>query len=235
MPYSDQVDAEPVRKHVEALLAGGMSVAQIQNLSGVDRTSIRVLLGEFPRRTRSRQVRALTASRLLRTRLDIGSAIQGLVPATGTRRRLQALGAIGWSQRELVRMLGGSQLQIARNDAVLAVTAQLVGDLYQRLSDTPGPSSRTAQLARNRGWLPPIWWDNDQIDDLAYEPDGIRTYLRNGKLLDDVSLPRAVRIELMTERGLSPEQIAERIGAPLKYVHRDARDLGIRRRCKTNA
>lgn len=226
MPYSDQVDAAPVRRHVQALLDGGMSIAQIEALSGVNRTAIRVLLGAFPNRKQSTQVRELTASRLLRTRLDRGATVDGLVPAIGTRRRLQALYALGYTQRDLAERLGcaeGSRgIQIGRHDLVRAERALEVAALYDELSGTLGPSSRTREYARNRGWLPPAWWDDETIDDPLAEPEGARTYIYGGRvLLDDVTLPRSVRVEQMTKLGLSAAEIADRIGTPERYVLRD--------------
>lgn len=245
MPYCDQIDAAPVREHVGRLLAGGMTVTQIQNLSGVNRTAIRVLLGDFPGRKPSVQVRALTASRLLRTRLDRGSSIDGLVPAAGTRRRLRALYAIGYTQRDIASRLGGGPtarvVQAARAEVVRAATAAAVERLYRELADTPGPSSRAREHARNRGWLPPIWWDDDIIDDPLAEPEGIREYrptsvqrsvdghrtrITEYELIDDVTLPRPVRVELMTSRGLSIEEIADRIGTLRRYVLRDMSEAG---------
>lgn len=226
VPYSDQVDAAPVRQHVQALLDGGMSVIQIQGLSGVNRTAIRILLGTFPNRKPSAQVRALTASRLLRTRLDRGATVDGLVPSTGIRRRLQALQALGYTQADLAARLGYAQgaraLQFARRDLVRAENVHRVADLYDELSDTLGPSSRTRELARGRGWLPPAWWDDETIDDPLAQPEGARTYVYAGRvLLDDVSLPRSVRVEQMTKLGLSTAEIATRIGTLERYVRRD--------------
>lgn len=226
MPYSDQVDAAPVREHVQALLDGGMSIAQIEALSGVNRTAIRVLLGTYPNRKPSVQVRERTASRLLRTRLDRGATVDGLVPATGTQRRLQALYALGYTQRDLALRLGYAPctraLQFGRQGVVRAENALRVAELYDELSNTPGPSSRAREFARCRGWLPPAWWDDETIDDPLTEPEGIRTYIKDGTvLLDDVTLPRSVRVEHMTKLGLSTAEIADRIGTTERYVQRD--------------
>jgi hypothetical protein len=226
MPYSDQVDAEPVRRHVRGLLDGGMSVIQIQNVSGVNRTSIRVLVGEFPGRKPSRGVRVDTAKRLLRTRLDRGSTIDGLVPSAGTVRRLRALQALGYSGQYLAERLGCGNttqgLQVARRALVRADTAQRVEDLYLELADTVGPSSRVRETARLKGWLPPIWWDDDDtLDDPRAEPVGSRDYDVRGRLIDDVTLPRAHRVALMTKAGLTDAEIAARIGTLVRYVVRD--------------
>jgi transcriptional regulator with XRE-family HTH domain len=220
MPYSDQVDAEPARQHVKALLAGGMSLSQIQFASGVNRTAIQVMLGEHPGRSASMQIRQGTAEKLLRTRLNRGVSIDGLVPAAGTRRRIEALVAIGYPKRDLAKRLGVTQIQTARVPLMRAEWAQQVMALYEDLRDIPGPSSRARETARRRGWLPPIWWDDDSIDDPQAQPEGTRSY-RGTVLIDDVTLPRPVRVALMTKRGLSEAEIAQRIGTIKRYVTRD--------------
>lgn len=228
MPYSDQVDAAPARAHVRTLLDGGMSISQIQFASGVNRTAIRVLLGDFPGRTASAQIRTGTATRLLRTRLNRGASIDGLVPSAGTVRRLHALVALGYPMRDIAARLGGRTrvVQIGRRPLMTAAAAQAVMALYDDLHDTPGPSTRAREYARNRGWLTPAWWDDDTIDDPLAEPDGTRTYDDQGRLIDDVTLPRPVRVDLMTERGLSVAEIAAAIGTRNRYVIRDLLENG---------
>lgn len=238
MPYRDLVDAAPAREHVQYLLDVGMSVAQIQYASGVNRTAIRVMLGDFPGRRPSAQIRAGTEQRLMRVRANRGSSIGGIVPAAGTLRRLHALVAMGYPLRDLSRLLGRSHhlIQMGRNGTVLASEAQAVMALYDELSDTPGPSSRSREYARYRGWLAPAWWDDDAIDDPLYEPEGLRTYrpvsvqrMTDGhrgryheqELIDDVTLPRPERVELLTRRGFTDEEIAQRIGTSVRYVKRD--------------
>jgi transcriptional regulator with XRE-family HTH domain len=221
MPYSDQVDAGATREHIRALLSAGMTISQVQFASGVNRTAIRVMLGDFPGRPASRQIRRGTAARLLRTPLNRGASIDGLVPAAGTRRRLQALVAVGYTYRDLASRLGMTQLQLGRGELMRADLAQQVMAIYDDLADAPGPSTRARESARGRGWLPPIWWDDDTIDDPLAEPDGTRSYDDHGRLIDDITAPRDARIDLMTRRGMTPAQIAKRIGTPLRYVHRD--------------
>ncbi len=223
MPYRDQVDAGPAREHVRRLRAEGMSIAQIQYASGVNRTAIRVLLGEFPNRKQSAQIRQATSERLLRTRLNRGATINGMVSNVGTLRRLHALAAIGWTKREIARRLGMQSMtvQFGRSGEIRAVMAQQVMELYDELQHTPGPSSRSVEYARSRGWLGPAWWDDDTIDDPLHVPEGTCTYDEKGVLIDDVALPRAVRVDLLERRGFTPDEIAERIGTKIKYVHRD--------------
>jgi len=229
------VDAEPARLRVKQLLADGMTVRQLEAATGVHDTAIRVLVGDFPNRKQSVRIRPATAAALLAVRFDpLTPRGDATVAAIGTRRRLQALQAIGYPGQYLAVRLGAgpnSMLQVARRDRVRAATARAVAALYAELENTPGPSSRTARAARGRGWLPPVWWDEDSIDDPQAVPAGVRIYREHGwpVLLDDATAPRAKRIALMLRSsrqrpGLSRQQIAQRLGVPIRYVNRDIRE-----------
>jgi hypothetical protein len=97
---------------------------------------------------------------------------------TGTRRRLRALMALGWSGAELSRRLGRDRTwldRIAKRDGcqVHIDTARKVAALYEQVSMTV-PVGRVANATRNRakanGWLPPLAFEN--IDDPDERPDG---------------------------------------------------------------
>jgi transcriptional regulator with XRE-family HTH domain len=96
--------------------------------------------------------------------------------AVGTTRRLRALMAIGYPQRQLAEELGSHQSWVSKlmlNDRanVNADTALRVGELYDRLSMTPGPSEETRDRAIRRGWMPPLAWDDETIDDPLAVPN----------------------------------------------------------------
>lgn len=96
------------------------------------------------------------------------------IDATGTRRRMQALNAIGYPIRELGQMLGwaGNPGTLLWSDRqVHRVTATRVTDLYERLSGTPGPSQRSRQAAARAGYAPPHAWEYVDIDDPEATPD----------------------------------------------------------------
>lgn len=234
MPWPNQVDAERARQHVRALLDGGMTITQIQFASGVNRTAIRVLIGDFPNRKPSRQIRADTDRQLLATQLDRGSTIDGLVPSIGSRRRLLALVAIGYPLRWLAKQLGAPDsvhcVQVGRNQLMRAANAKAIAALYEQLRDLPGPSSRAREYALLRGWLGPLWWDDDTIDDPLHVPDGLASYRVRGVPVaddvDEVAVERAVlgdppptitaaeldaAIEYMHEHGMSDAQIGDRL------------------------
>jgi len=104
-------------------------------------------------------------------------AVSGRPTAIGTQRRLQALMARGWSLQSLARAEGLRAPQLARaleNSAV--ITPKLAADVstaYDRLwnADPPRRTEVERQLAdaageaaRIRGWVPPLAWDDDQIE-----------------------------------------------------------------------
>ena len=104
---------------------------------------------------------------------------RGLEPridATGTLRRIHALQAIGWPRAEILRRLGHADCGtwITKATRVSRRTAHAVHELYDLLADTPGPSPHARSAARTAGWLEPIWWDDDLIDDPNYDPRQIR-------------------------------------------------------------
>jgi hypothetical protein len=102
---------------------------------------------------------------------------QLLVDATGTHRRLRALGAIGWSGRMIGDLYGFSEMwvsSVCRCGRVQTATAELAKRIYDDLSMTPpaavtpaekGRIAKAKGWARRNGWPPPLAWDDDTIDD----------------------------------------------------------------------
>lgn len=225
------VDAEPARRRVLQLLEQEMSVVQIQNLSGVNRTAIRVLIGDFPNRKPSIRIRPQTAQALLRVPIDKWSAIAGLTPATGTQRRLQALRRMGYTRSDIAQRLAAKlgqaptpQLQVGRSESgmVRSAVAIAVDEIYRELADTPGPSDAARRYAIFQGYLAPVWWDDDTIDDPDAKPEGLREYRQASRVLvDDISEPRVKRVVRMHARGLTDEEIAARIPCSQRQVRRD--------------
>lgn len=94
------------------------------------------------------------------------------VDATGARRRIQALMANGWSSREIMRRLGYSDggMWLYYADRLNVTTVERIKALYDDLWDQPGASKWTRTFAANRGFLPPLAWDDDTIDDPHCQP-----------------------------------------------------------------
>lgn len=97
---------------------------------------------------------------------------------TGTRRRLQALGALGWSKAAISEATGIHERQIAHlrstDRPIWRSSAERVQRCYDALSmrlppDTPA-TRRNRTDALRRGWLTPLHWDEGDIDDPAATP-----------------------------------------------------------------
>lgn len=149
----------------------------------------------------------------------------GLVPAVGTVRRLRALARAGWTLQLLGDELGCTwqrirHLRDARTDHVNITTHIAVAGLYARLADRCGPSNRARQHAERQGWLGPLWWDADTIDDPTHNPQAslfdspdIDTVAVERFLAGDstIRLTRDERLHAyrsLTARGLCKSQIA---------------------------
>src|SRR5574343_710808 len=173
------VPVETVAAHIDALCAAGCRVKWI---AGQARVSVSVVSSIRSRR-RSQFVPGQVASGILSVRLVAQAAIlAGHVDGTGTASRMRALACLGYSVREQARLLDGSPRTVqawirAETPTVDARTAERVPRLYDRLSMTPAPTSGRATFVRNwaasQGWVPPLAWDDDTIDDPSAAPQGV--------------------------------------------------------------
>ncbi|MDD7813655.1 hypothetical protein PP713_13885 [Mycobacterium sp. CSUR Q5927] len=159
-------------------------------------------------------VRVETARRVMSVRIP-GRVVAdgtGFVDATGTRRRLQALRVAGWSALELARQLGCSESMVCKRNhqsIVRASTAAAVVELFNRLQLIPGPSERARRHAARKGWLPPLAFDDDTIDDPAAKPNLGSRVVRFVDRYRDVT-------EHVGETNL--EAIAKRLGMSVQSV-----------------
>jgi transcriptional regulator with XRE-family HTH domain len=175
-PY---VPAEPARRHVRELMEFGIGFRQIAKLSGVSMTAVGMLVFGEPGRglPPSRKVRPETERRLLAVTKTVDN-IDKWVDAAGSRRRLQALATAGWSMKGLAARAGFNegtfgQISSGRRTQVAVPTARIIARLYDELwNQTPPASNKherqalqlTKGLAKRRGWLSPLAWDDDLID-----------------------------------------------------------------------
>jgi DNA-binding CsgD family transcriptional regulator len=246
-PY---VDAAHARQHIQMLRAAGIGVDQIAKLAGLSSSHVRGLI--YPSSTGKppfQKVRRDTAERILAVPADDSSrAANSHVDATGTRRRLQALVAVGWAQAWLARELHRSPANLRRSmtsESVTARTAQLVNDIYERLWDAPPPRQTIAQrnasdaartYATQHRWLPPLAWD-DIDEDPDPDPNQPDTSADDDDL-DEIAIERAItgdiRVRLthaeqievvrrMSERGRSIRTIAELLSTSKRTVSRHRR------------
>lgn len=179
-------EAAPARDWAQVLRASGMGWRRIAEVSGVPDSTVRQLLFGKQGRALSR-VRAETAERLLAVRPELANlAPSMLVPAAGTQRRVQALVVTGWTLEQQARAIGCRRSRLdylMTAESCTAETARQVRALYDAAWDKPyrprngyeaDAQRRAVRRARERGWAPPMAWDDDEIDDPAARPRGIR-------------------------------------------------------------
>ena len=245
-PY---VDATQARQHIQLLRDVGIGVDQIAKLAGLSSSHLRGLIYPSHRgKPPFQKVRPETAERILAVPVDDTSrAANSHVDATGTRRRLQALIAVGWAQAWLARELLRSPANLRRSmtsQSVTARTAQLVNDMYERLWDAPPPRQSIAERnasdaarahATQHRWLPPLAWDDiDEDPDPALDPDASG----EDRDLDEIAIERAIagdtRVRLthaeqievvrrLSECGRSIRAIAELLSTSKRTVSRHRR------------
>jgi hypothetical protein len=101
------------------------------------------------------------------------------IDATGSRRRIQALRAIGWSCRVIAEHAATTQarIQLIANGqpTIRHGLAERIHTAYGILAKKPAPTDRDTARVRARatreGWAPPGAWDDDTIDDPNAHPD----------------------------------------------------------------
>lgn len=216
------VDPEPVTRHVNRLLAAGMSGRGIALAAGVSPQTI----GRFRDRGYERTQRA-TARRILAVRADAIYRRQddaGFVPRVGSTRRIQALMALGWRHQDItaaMRIATRSQLVLHQpGQYITRATRDAILRAYDELSMRRGPSEKTRQRAIASGYAPPLAWDDDTIDDPYAVPEGAG--YTTGPVIEKI-----LELEQM---GLRRDHIADRLG-----VTRDAVDMAISRAAKAAA
>jgi len=236
------------------LRAHWIGINRIAELAGLSPSLIRALIYTRGHGTPPFQrVRAETADRLLRVQPDpTARAPRSEIPATGTRRRLQALVAIGWPVSWLAAELGREPNNLRRtltSRSVTAATAQRVAALYDRTWNIP-PAPRTRAehgvvaaarqtAARNR-WLPPLAWD-----DIDTDPDPkptVGTSDTTPDVLDEIAIERALAgdgiglaqltraeqdeaVRRLTEHGRSLREIAELLATTTRTISRRRKAL----------
>lgn len=174
--YDKYVDAEPVRQHVRALMAGGMGLKTVSKRTGVATGTLSKLIygvyapgpggrngaGVLTRppakrtlRTTAERLLALTSVEERPDNLAAGALDPWRTPTA--RTHLRALVALGWSMSELGRRLGISYTTNAiplftdETRVMLRSTVDRAEAIYAELSMTPRvPTNRAEQGAITR-------------------------------------------------------------------------------------
>lgn len=229
---SNWTDAQPVREHIQMLQASGLGLKRIGKLSGVDYSNIgRIIFGRTERgEGPAKQISKVNAAKILAVQASLQNLSDGaIVPdgGPGTYRRLQALVAIGWSQSRIAQELGILPTNIGHiihgRTTPTAATVRAVHDLYDREWGHVQEGhdhrsrisvSRALNYAMKHGWVSPLAWDDDTIDDPAAAPATIEqeepstraeTWARKAN-------ERIEDIEFLKEGGVPAHEIAARLG-----------------------
>lgn len=129
---SPRVNAEPVRQHLQTLMAEGMGPKRISAVSGISHGAVsKLLYGDYNGRPPSKTITRKNADTLLGLELDLadGARVNGR-EATAIVTELVAR---GWTKRAIAARIGDNPnpngLQIGRTSTVLAGTVRRLRQL----------------------------------------------------------------------------------------------------------
>jgi hypothetical protein len=246
------IDAAPVREHITYLREHHLGMTQIAKLAHTSVSHIRQLVGTTadgrPTTLRVRPSTPPASSRSSPARpLSLRNA---RVDGTGTRRRLQALVAIGFPLPFLAGQLGRTHANLARTlrrASVCSTAHQVQRALYGRLWDTTPPHATKAQRAasaharahaQRHRWRPQLAGttstptrgrpgpgpDPDTAAAAAEDIGGIavdRAVAGDGVRLDDLTpAEQAEAVRRLTKRGKSIREIADQLATTTRTVSR---------------
>jgi hypothetical protein len=179
-------DAAPVREHVLLLKEAGASHEAIAQAAGVATMTVYRLLHGEPAKGRPvpARIRATHARQLLAVTAAGVQDAAARRDAAGTRRRLQALIAVGHPAASLARASGLPPRVVW--GIIRGTTATVSRDMHDsvcvlydktwnlRPPERTAAERRAAAAARRKaalqGWPAPMGLDDEQIDDPAYRP-----------------------------------------------------------------
>lgn len=224
--WSTLIDAAPTRQHIAALMKAGMQRKLIADLAGVPHEWLyRVAAGGSRRISPENAQRVLAVPAMTPTDPRIPDT--SLVSSVGSRRRLRALAAIGWSYGLLAEESGLTLSiithVISRDDcSTTPPVARAVATTFTKLFDQPGPSEQSRDIAEDKGWALPMEWDDD-ID----HPDAVPAQARRtGTGMRDQA---ADRLDIVAEWIADPRppefkpsasQLAEQLGVTTRTIER---------------
>jgi hypothetical protein len=161
--------------HIKHLRKLGFNDESIAEAAGVDKKTI----GNI-RRGRSEKIYRYVSDKIMAVPPESVYERQkrkGWVPAIGAVRRLQALMANGWRYRDMSPRLGFDAATVAKNAAgwVTPRKHEAIARLYEELWNQEGPAGPAyRKRCMTLGYAPPMAWDDDNIDNPAAKPGGIR-------------------------------------------------------------
>lgn len=160
------VDAAPAGARIRDHHAHHWSNGHLAHVFAIKDTTLRdVAAGRQDRITRD------YADRIMRRWPTFANAPDdALVPVIPTRRRIEALHALGYTRRQHIDPMvpTNNVSQLLRGDRVHIATHRAIAAGYAALAGTPGPSALTRSRAATAGFLPPAAYDD--IDNLYAAP-----------------------------------------------------------------
>lgn len=155
-----------------------------------------------------------------------GQPYRRRIDATGSRRRVQALYAIGHTGDTIAAAAGLNPRHVQHVGSpkhrryVTPATADAIAAAYDQLVTVPGSSVKTRQRAAWWGFLPPQWWaddiDDPTIDPLA-EPDP--AYV-DAVLVDQVLAEQTPATALSPIERAAAARLGHRRGMPQSHLIR---------------
>jgi hypothetical protein len=148
------------------------------------------------------------------------------LPTFTVQRRIHALQALGWRASDIAKAAGLNTPQALLNmveperTIVRRDSYERICRAYDQLSMQQGPSEITARRAARRGWLPPLVWDDDTIDN----PDAKPAMPANQRdTIDEVLIQRAlngIRVKANPAERAEIERRWVAAGRPLNELAR---------------
>ncbi|PWJ23344.1 hypothetical protein ATK17_3838 [Branchiibius hedensis] len=220
------VPADPIRRRLQRFVDADVPVKALARSTGLSAPALQAILSgdrtTVQRRTATR-VSGLTLT-------DVYDQQQsGHVPKVGAVRRVHALMAMGWTKDHIAEAGATSLPRVLSGPGNLITLEKWreIKTVYEELSMTPGPSPATRARARNRGYAPPLAWDDHTIDDPRAEPQTDVSVAAGAETIDMVAVDRAIartgeatsltpaeRTEVvrgMAARGASDRQIGQHL------------------------
>jgi lambda repressor-like predicted transcriptional regulator len=163
---------EEAKAHATELHDRGMAYRAMAEQSGG--RVIRHVIGDLVSGKRKSLHRdSYDAIMALRFEDSTGDRLGAPQDATGTVRRIQAIRALGFTEKFCADWLDRAPQNIRYNISVYPGTAKRVAEMYDKLQhckpeDFGVPAreiTRALTYARQGGFAPPLCWDDDTIDD----------------------------------------------------------------------
>lgn len=197
------VDVAQARTHLLSLNEAGFSWRHIAKLTGLTEQGLYGIRDGV-------RCQRVTESKILAIPTPTALSGPGRINAVGSQRRIRALQALGWTQRHLEDRLGLPHRRLSIvlcRPKVYTPMARMISEVYDELSMQPGPSQRTKAMARNKGWQPPLAWDD--IDDPDEIPNtGAHAHVSTAERINELQDLGITGIHDIAARlGIKPESV----------------------------